>query len=168
MGHLFFTRGINALPTMALMLICASSPVMKPSEFGDLKGWAPCQNRLYRSSRFVTMLSPILGADLKSYKKHLSFSGCGEIERTSEVVAWNLSQLHVGGYTSYVIFDRKSQQLYVFWLKQTVRDKKWQLYGKKPVPPSVLDFTTKSLNINWGHVAHFTFVGEDLHIDLHH
>jgi hypothetical protein len=78
----------------------------------------------------------------------------------------DVSQLHVGGYTSFIFVRPIDGTTYVFWLKSAVRDKDWQLYGPRPVPESVLRTVETELNTEWGHVAQFRLDGQNLIILL--
>ena len=78
----------------------------------------------------------------------------------------DVSELHVGGYTSYIFVRPTDGTTYVFWLKSAVWDKNWELYGPRPVPEQLLHIIEAELNQGWGHVARFRFDGQNLVITL--
>jgi len=66
-----------------------------------------------------------------------------------------------------MIFVRPADgAVYVFWLKGTVAEKRYEIYGPRPVPTVVMEQIAQNLNVSWGHVARFTVHGEVLDIDL--
>ena len=69
----------------------------------------------------------------------------------------DVSQLHVGGYTSFIIVNPKSAGLWVFWLPGMVKEQKWKLYGRQPVPSEIPKVIVDELNTIWGHVASFSW-----------
>ena len=80
----------------------------------------------------------------------------------------DLSQLHVGGYSSLVFVDINHHKMYLFWLKGTVSDKDYRIYGDRPIPETVSRVIEKELNTSWGHVAEFKVTGDNVIISLHH
>jgi hypothetical protein len=87
-----------------------------------------------------------LRSDYQAYRQHIAFSGCGPLELRDGYIFADVSQLHVGGYTSFIFIHSNDATTYVFWLKGTVRDKEWELYGPKPVPDAVLHTVEAELN----------------------
>lgn len=127
-------------------------------------GTYPCENDLLDSPALKTAFKRTLGTDYREYLKHISLSGCGLLKMRDQYVFADVSQLHVGGYTSYIFVRPSDGIMYVFWLKSTVSEKQWALYGSKPVPDIVLHTVEAELNEAWGHVAHFKIVGQNLEI----
>lgn len=65
-------------------------------------GTYPCSNGLLRQPVLLSALRRILGNDYPAYRKHMKVSGCGAIEKRDELLLLDVSQLHVGGYTSMI------------------------------------------------------------------
>jgi hypothetical protein len=80
----------------------------------------------------------------------------------------DVSQLHVGGYSSLIFVRLTDGMLFVFWLKSQVGEKQWQFYGPRPIPETVTKTVEAEMNKEWGHVAKFTARGEELDIELNH
>jgi hypothetical protein len=135
-------------------------------EIGRFLGTYPCENGLLNSPSVTTALKTTLGSDYPAYRQHVASSGCGALEMRDGFVFADVSQLHVGGYTSFIFVHPIDGTTYVFWLKSAVWDKDWQLYGPRPVPESVLRTVETELNTGWGHVAQFRFDGQNLIILL--
>jgi hypothetical protein len=129
-------------------------------------GTYPCENGLLRSPALKSAFKRTLGADYREYLKHVSMSGCGRLEMRDQYVFADVSQLHVGGYTSYIFVRSGDDTTYIFWLNPPVREKHWAFYGPKPIPGPVLETVETELNQAWGHVARFRIVGQNLEIDL--
>ena len=96
----------------------------------------------------------VLAADYGAYLEHIQQSGCGAIARRGDWLLLDVSQLHVGGYTSFILVNPGTKQVWVFWLQGEVMDK-WTLYGRQPVPGDVSKAIVDELNSIWGHVASF-------------
>lgn len=85
----------------------------------------------------------------------MKFSGCGAIEQKSGFLLMDVSQLHVGGYTSMIFVRSCDGAVFLFWLKKTVAEKEYNFYGQRPIPTAVSRIVESELNTTWGHVAHF-------------
>ena len=96
----------------------------------------------------------------------MGFSGCGAIEKRDGFLLMDVSQLHVGGYTSLIFIRLSDGAVFLFWLKSTVADKQWSFYGKRPIPATVSQIVESELNEQWGHVARFIIHGENVEIRL--
>ena len=131
-------------------------------------GTYPCSNGLVEDQVFLKALKTVLGPDYAAYREHMGFSGCGAIERRDSLLVMDVSQLHVGGYSSLIFVRPSDGTLFLFWLKASVSEKQWQIYGLRPVPKMVLEGIEASMNESWGHVARFRFLGETLEIELTH
>ena len=126
-------------------------------------GAYPCagQDQFFRDPRVISALRKALGVDYMAYEEHRSFSGCGKIERFGEYLFVDISELHVGGYTSFVFVPANNGSAYVFWLKQQVGGP-YQIYGNRPVPPIIMTRIEQEMNTQWGHVATFKATGDKL------
>jgi hypothetical protein len=133
---------------------------------GKFLGAFPCENGLINSPALRSVLKRALDTDYREYENFSSLAGCGRLERRDQYVFADISQLHVGGYTSYIFVRPRDGTTYVFLLNSTVSEKHWTLYGPKPVPDIVLQTVGAELNGAWGHVANFQFVGQNLQIHL--
>jgi len=111
-------------------------------------------------------LQRILGPDLKSYYEFIELSGCGEISYKYGLIYGEVSQDHVGGYSSLFLVNAKEKKMYLFWLKKMVRDKDYKIYGDKPIPANVLNIIEQEMNIGWGHVAIFKIIDDSINIQL--
>jgi len=129
-------------------------------------GTYPCENGLLDSPALKSAFKRALGTDYREYLKHISVSGCGRLEMRDQYAFADVSQLHVGGYTSYIFVRPSDGTTYVFWLDSTVKEKHWAFYGPKPIPEIVLHTVETELNEAWGHVAQFQIVGQNLEIML--
>jgi hypothetical protein len=135
-------------------------------EIGRFVGTYPCETGLLDSPAMTSALKTTLASDYGAYEQFVALSGCGAMEMRAGFVFADVSQEHVGGYTSFIFVRPTDGTTYVFWLKSTVWDKDWELYGPKPVPESVLHTIATELNTGWGHVAHFRFDGQNLVITV--
>jgi hypothetical protein len=118
------------------------------------------KSEFFKSTSLLTELRRILDSDYKAYREHLSFSGAGMLEKEADYVCGDVSQLHVGGYGSLLFVNAKTEKMYLFWLKGAVLDKKYQIYGDRPIPAAVLESIEKHMNETCGHIATFKFMGE--------
>jgi hypothetical protein len=158
----------------SFLVFAATAQAQKPTanhlsdlrEIGGFLGSYPCENGLLNSPALVSALKKTLRSDYQAYRQHIAFSGCGPLELRDGYIFADVSQLHVGGYTSFIFIHSNDATTYVFWLKGTVRDKEWELYGPKPVPDAVLHTVEAELNTGWGHVAQFRFDGQNMVITL--
>lgn len=123
------------------------------------------KSEFFQSACLLTELRRILGSDYELFCEHLSSSGAGALEKEGGYVCGDVSALHVGGYGSLFYLDVTTQKMYLFWLKATVLEKKYQIYGDRPIPAPVLSSIAKHMNEGWGHVGTFRFVGERLVIE---
>lgn len=159
-----------------LILTCAGAqqpnphpPVTRLANTRDLAkyvGTYPCSNGLLKDPVLLSSLRKLLGRDYHAYREHMSFSGCGAIAKRDGFLLLDVSQLHVGGYTSLIFVRLSDGAPYLFWLKSTVAEKDWSFYGKRPIPDAVSQNVESELNTAWGHVAHFKVTGDTLEIVL--
>lgn len=129
-------------------------------------GTYPCSNGLLKDQVLLKELKSVLGPDYAAYRAHMGVSGCGAIERRDGYLLMDVSQLHVGGYSSLIFVRLNDGVLYLFWLKAAVPEKRWHIYGPRPVPKLVMRGIEADMNERWGHVARFRVRGEVLEIDL--
>jgi hypothetical protein len=135
----------------------------------DLEQWVgtyPCSNGLLKHPVLLDALKNVLGRDYRAYRKHMQLSGCGAMERRDGFLLMDVSQLHVGGYSSLIFVRLTDGMLFVFWLKSTVAEKQWQFYGPRPIPETVTQTVETEMNKEWGHVARFKVRGAELDIEL--
>jgi hypothetical protein len=92
----------------------------------------------------------ILGNDYKSYQAFFSQAGCGEVEFKYGLIYGDVSQEHVGGYSSLFFANTTSKKMDLFWLQRTVGDKLYKIYGDKPIPANVLNIVIEEMNTGWG------------------
>ena len=78
----------------------------------------------------------------------------------------DVSQLHVGGYSSLIFVRPTDEQLFVFWLRKSVSEKEYKLYGSVSASGEVKRVIVEKMNETWGHVAKFSWAEEELKIDL--
>ena len=167
----------NLLLVLLVCLIWCDAAIAQPSKpsakrLSDIHkittflGTFPCECGLLQSPALQSAFKQTLGKDYPEYQTHISLSGCGRLEMRDEYAFADVSQLHVGGYTSYIFVRPSDGATYVFWLNSIVREKHWAFYGQKPIPEIVLQTVAAELNNAWGHVAHFQAVGQNLEIVL--
>ncbi len=96
----------------------------------------------------------------------MKFSGCGAIEKQGDFLLMDVSQLHVGGYTSLIFIRLSDGAVFLFWLKTTVAQKDCSFYGERPLPEAISEIVESELNTAWGHVAQFHVSGEKVDIQL--
>lgn len=135
-------------------------------DLGKYVGTYPCTNGLLRQPILLSSLKQILQGDYDAYREHMKFSGCGAIEKRDGYLLMDVSQLHVGGYTSLIFVRLRDGVLFLFWLKATVAQKEYGFYGQKPIPAAISQIVESELNTTWGHVAQFHVRGENVQIDL--
>jgi hypothetical protein len=158
---------------IALLPARRSYPESQPTpSLGSLRdlarfvGTFPCSNGLLDDPVLLGALDAALGPDAPAYHDHLGFSGCGGIQEDDGLLMMDVSQLHVGGYSSLIFVSVPDESLYLFWLKGTVSDKIWEIYGPRPIPQRVMNWILAEMNQGWGHVARFTAHGETIEIEL--
>ncbi len=127
-------------------------------------GTYPCRNGLLQHPVLLSSLRKALGGDYQAYREHIGLSGCGAIEKTDGFLLMDVSQLHVGGYTSLIFIRLTDGAVFLFWLKSTVADEQWNFYGERPIPTTVSRTVESELNKEWGHVARFSVHGEEVEI----
>jgi hypothetical protein len=120
-------------------------------------GEYPCSTGLLGAPVLQSAIRSVLAADYGAYLEHIQQSGCGAIAWRGAWRLLDVSQLHVGGYTSFILVSPTTKQVWVFWLQGEVMDKKWMLYGRQPVPGDVSKAIVDELNSSWGHVASFSW-----------
>jgi hypothetical protein len=139
----------------------------KTSNWTDLKRYVGTYSKdtnFFQNPVIKTELKRILSTDWKSYQKHFALSGCGEIEYKYGLMYGDISQLHVGGFSSLFFVDVEDKKMYLFWLDGTVGGKDYKIYGDKPIPASVLNLIAQEMNIGWGHVANFVVKSDSIDI----
>lgn len=124
------------------------------------------QTDFFDNSIIKNELQRILGSDFKLYQEHISLSGGGEINYKYGLIYGDVSQLHVGGYSSLFFINIRDKKMYLFWLTGRVRDKKFKIYGDKPNPANVLNLIEEEMNICWGHVADFKIKDDSINFLL--
>ena len=124
------------------------------------------QSGLLRSPVLLKALSQVLKEQYAAYHDHMSGSGCGAIEQRGDYVLLDISQLHVGGYSSILLVRKRDGALFLFWLSSTVSERQAHVYGPRPVPADALAIFEHDMNVGWGHVACFTASRDSLAIDL--
>jgi hypothetical protein len=129
-------------------------------------GTYPCSNGILKDATLLHALQNILGNEYDAYEQHMRASGCGAIERRDGFVMMDVSQLHVGGYSSLIFVRLSDGAPFLFWLKSTVAQKRWQIYGQRPIPETVSRNIEIEMNQVWGHVAKFKMRDEALDIEL--
>jgi hypothetical protein len=129
-------------------------------------GTFPKNTDFFKNPIIVNELKRILGADYKSYCDHVTLSGCGAMMSQDNLIYGDVSQLHVGGYGSEIFIDLQKRKIYLFWLPGMVRDKKYKIYGDKPIPQNILKLFVDNMNEGWGHVVNFSIESDSIKIDL--
>ena len=127
-------------------------------------GTYPCTNGVIVSPVMQEALKRTLGADFAAYQKHIGLASCGPVESEGQFIVIDESQMGVGGYTSYIYVRLPDQTVYVFWLKSLVSEKRYQIYGPRPLPPEVMSSIVRRMNEGWGRAAKITARGELLDI----
>lgn len=118
-------------------------------QIGRFVGTFPCETGLLNSPALRAAFKRTLAADYAEYLKHISISGCGKLEMRGQYAFADVSELHVGGYTSYIFVRPDNGAMYVFWLNSTVAQKQWAFYGPKPIPDIVLQTVADDLFECW-------------------
>lgn len=131
-------------------------------------GEYPCTNGLLNAPVLQAAIRKTLGADYGPYREHMSLSGCGAIARRGPYLLMDVSQLHVGGYTSVILGRESDEALFLLWLKSTVAEHDLHVYGSAPLPASALNLFAQAMNASWGHVACFRPQGYSLVVDTAH
>jgi hypothetical protein len=129
-------------------------------------GTYPCSNGLLHQQVLLSSLRKTLDGDYQAYREHMRLSGCGAIEKRDGFLLMDVSQLHVGGFTSLIFIRLSDGAIFLFWLKSTVANKNWSFYGQRPIPATVSQTVESELNKEWGHVARFSVHGENIEIQL--
>ena len=142
---------------LLLVFLCAASTTFGASVWDKYLDTYPCagKNRFFLEPDVVAALKSVLGKDWGEYEQHRALSGCSAIARYRSYLFVDISQQHVGGYSSMILFNPASKKAYVFWLKGRVLDWNAVTYGERPIPEEVLDKFQRELNVGWGHVASF-------------
>ena len=134
----------------------ATPPLRSLRDLGAYVGTYPCQNGLLKTAVLRHAVMSVLGPDSSAYSAHIGQSGCGQIEREHDFLVMDVSQLHVGGYSSLIVVRPIDGAVWVYWLDGPVAfEAPTPIYGRHPVPRSVLDAIERRMNEVWGHVAHF-------------
>ncbi|GEM_PF-2468733 len=129
-------------------------------------GTFPCRNGLLRQLLQLPSVRKTLDGDYQAYQGHVKLSGCGAIGRRDGFLLMDVSQLHVGGYSSLMFIRLSDGAVFLFWLKSSVVDKQWSFYGQRPIPAVVSQDVESELNQKWGHVARFSVHGDNVEIQL--
>ena len=77
----------------------------------------------------------------------------------------DVSQPHVGGYTSIILVRESGNGLALLWLKTTVREKNLKLYSEGSLEEPAINEFRRAMNVSWGHVACFVSEGRTLRVD---
>jgi hypothetical protein len=160
---------VIAIFTIAGRCQTKNTPVPGLTSTRDIEkyvGTYPCSNGILKDAVLLNALQKILGNDYSAYKQHILASGCGAIERRGDYLLMDVSQLHVGGYSSLIFIRLSDGAPFLFWLKSTVAEKQWQIYGQRPIPELVMRNIEIEMNQVWGHMAKFKMLGETLSIEL--
>ncbi|QYY37099.1 hypothetical protein [Ruficoccus sp. ZRK36] len=118
----------------------------------------------FHSTCIRAELKRILGDDFEEYLRHLAHSGSSMLTLEGDTVSVDVSQLHVGGFTSLLYFDLQKETIVLFWMRAGVLEQDHAVYGDKPVRADILDSMVSSLNSTWGHVAEFSRDGQEISI----
>ena len=129
-------------------------------------GKYPKQTKFFDEPLVKSELKRILGKDYQQYRQHVGFSGCGPFILKDNLLYADVSQLHVGGYSSLVFADLKERRFFLFWLKGQVAAKEYQIYGDKPIPEPILGIIVEEMNQSWGHVAEFAIKDNTIAIGI--
>jgi hypothetical protein len=154
---------------LTTIVVASRTPSLEITSTRDLAkyvGTYPCTNGLLKQPVLLSSLKQILRGDYEAYREQMKFSGCGAIERRDGFLLMDVSQMHVGGYTSLIFVRLRDGALFLFWLKSTVAQKEYSFYGQKPIPAPVSKIVESELNATWGHVAQFHVHGENVRIEL--
>jgi hypothetical protein len=111
-------------------------------------------------------LKRILGADYKAYLNHVTASNFGFVEKKGNLICAEISQEHCAGFNSIIFIDIQEKKMYLYWLKSSVSDKKYAIYGDKPIPHKILNLIVENMNKGWGHVARFSSEKGGIKIEL--
>lgn len=65
-----------------------------------------------------------------------------------------------------ILVRPSDEQVYLFWLRSGVGDKDYKMYGRRPLPEEAKAIVADQMNVIWGHVAHFTWSGDEFQIDM--
>jgi len=161
-----------AIAICSLLATEAAESQSHPSRINNTRdlakyvGTYPCSNGLLKQPVLLSALRKILDGDYRAYREHMEFSGCGAIEKRGDFLLMDVSQLHVGGYTSLIFVRLSDGAVFLFWLKATVADKDYSFYGQRPIPSAISEIVESQLNTAWGHVAQFHVHGEKVDIQL--
>ena len=156
----------SALTTNVVASQTRALEITSTRDLAKYVGTYPCTNGLLKQPILLSSLKQILHGDYDAYSQHMKFSGCGAIERRDGFLLMDVSQLHVGGYTSLIFVRVRDGALFLFWLKSTVAQKEYSFYGQKPIPAAIDHIVESELNTTWGHVAKFHVHGENVQVEL--
>lgn len=116
----------------------------------------------FKNALVKTQLKKILNDD---YEKYMKFVGSanyyGIIEKLDNIIYTEVSLMHVSGCNSLVFINANEPEVYLFWLKGSVRKKDYQIYGKLPIPEIVKKIIVDDMNSGWGHIAEFVYKKND-------
>lgn len=119
----------------------------------------------FKNDLVENQLKMILADDYEDYMKFVESAGCGVVEKIDNIIYGDVSMMHVGGCNSLFLIDTEERDMYIFWLTKTVREKDYQIYGKRPIPETVKKIIVDDMNTGWGHVATFVFHRDSLAIN---
>jgi hypothetical protein len=120
-------------------------------------GEYPCSTGLLGAPVLQSAIRSVLAGDYGAYLEHINQSGCGPVAWRGAWLLLDVSQLHVGGYTSFILVNPTTTEVWVFWLQGRVAEKRWKVYGHQPVPSGVSKIIVDELNLTWGHVVSFSW-----------
>lgn len=156
----------NLLATKTAESQSNSSLIKSTRDLAKYVGTYPCSNGLLKQPSLLSSLKDILDGDYRAYREHMKFSGCGAIEKRGDFLLMDVSQLHVGGYTSLIFIRLSDGVAFLFWLKGNVAEKDYSFYGPRPIPAPISEIVGSELNTAWGHRAKFRVYGDKVDIQL--
>lgn len=169
LNFFLFCRPASVSGTEKMVTPMQEADLKVIKELKEIKNWVgrnPQKSGFFETPVIIQSLKKILTKDYQSYLNHVSLSGCGSIQEYGGFICIDVSQLHVGGYSSVIVVDLANENMFLFWLDGTVHSKVFKIYGKQPIPRQALEIFSRIMNDSWGHVAHFKIEGDSLKIDL--
>ena len=143
-----------------------SSALRSLRDLNAYVGTYPCRNGLLNARALRQAFMSTLGFDSSSYAQHITQSACSRIEKEHGLLVMDVSQLHVGGYSSLIFVDPSKGLAWVYWLDGPVApNAPSRIYGSRPVPAVLLSAVEQRMNNSWSHVAHFRADADSLIIE---
>ena len=138
---------------------------LKWRELEDFVGESSKEADIFKNDLVKNELKKILVDDYEEYMKFVRSAGYG-IEKIDNIICCDVSIMHVGGYNSLILINTEEREVYLFWLKSSVSDKDYKIYGKRPIPEAIKKIIVDDMNSGWAHVAVFKFHSDTLEITL--